>query len=86
MGSVRGVLTRNARRIAIELIRGLQFRCAECDKKFDANRNTRRNSRQITEDPLSVAPSAILVEMVLVVGGGGGVGAEAVVVAQASLE
>ena len=38
----------------------------------------------ITEEPLSVAPLAILVEMVLAVGGG--VGAEAVVVAQASLE
>ncbi len=43
---------------------------------------------QTTEDPLSVAPLAILVEIVLAVGGGGGVGvgAEAEVVAQASLE
>jgi hypothetical protein len=87
MGAIgEGLCIENSRRITIELIRGLEFRCAKSavDKKFDPNWNTEGTAVQTTEDPFSVAPLAILVEIVLAVGVG--VGAEAEVVAQASLE
>ena len=73
--------------IPVESIGGLQFGCTESavDKKLNPNWSTRRNRRPDNRGAASnVAPLAMLVEIVFVAGGG--VGAEAEVVAQASLE
>ena len=76
MGAIgEGICIENSRRITIELIRGLEFRCAKSavDKNSTRTGTPEGTAVQTTEDPLSVAPLAILVEMVLTVGLGVGV-------------
>ena len=87
MGAIgESICIENSFGIAVELIGGLQFRCAESavDKKFNPNRNTGRNRRP---DNRRTAQRRAIGNI-----GGDGVGgwwwrgAEAEVVAQASLE